>query len=304
MDTNTESPVPPDNTAGPAPPCPQIVRMAPLWDGGRALLAFLLLALVSLLLGLLFVDLLGFYWSVALSELLAFGALPYLISRWFDTGWSRWMKRARVAAAFWGWAVVAVVSFAVVESNLPVLFDRIWPIPPSQFEVYRRYLAASSPGELLLLLVVAALIPGIFEEITFRGLIQSGLKRSFGARPAIVWSGFLFALLHLNPWNFVGLWVFGCLLGYLVERTGSIWPAVFVHIINNSIALVVFASQSPAEWEHPLEVLPWYLTGASGFVLILALWRLHQIPIRGADEPASAEAESISRGQPFDEWRG
>jgi membrane protease YdiL (CAAX protease family) len=257
-----------------------------VWDGGRAILFYVLSALSSLLLGVLLLGPFGFYGSVALTEILGFAVAPYIVSRWFDTGWSRWISPARVPMAFWVWSATAVLAFAIVQSNLPVLFDRFYPIPPTQLDFYRRYLAANSPGELALFLLVAAIIPAICEEITFRGVIQSGLRHTFGPKHAVVWSGFLFALLHLNPWNFLGLWTFGCLLGYLTERCGSIYPAVVVHALNNALALVVFAAQTPAQWENPLELLPWRVTVPAGLVLVVSVWKLHRVPVK----PTHAES--------------
>ena len=271
----------PDNRGPTAQPSTSDPRpILAQWDGGRALLFYVLSALSSLLLGLLLLEPFGFYASVAVTEVLAFAVAPFVVGRLFDTGWSRWTAPARAPASFWLWSVTAVVAFAVAESNLPVLFDRLYPIPPTQLDFYRRYLAANSPGELALFLLVAAIIPAICEEITFRGLIQSGLRHSFGPKHAVVWSGFLFAVLHLNPWNFLGLWVFGSLLGYLTERCGSVRPAMLAHTLNNALALIVFAAQSPDQWERPLEFLPWQVTLAAGLILIVSVWRLHRVPFK------------------------
>lgn len=247
------------------------------WDGGHSLLFFVLSALVSLLAALALVGVSGFYASVIVSEVAVFALIPFLLRQFFDTGWSTWTRRPEVGWTFWMWCLAAVVSFAVVQSNLPVLLDRIWPIPQEQFEFFRKNLAAGSVLEFLMLLGVAAIVPGICEELAFRGLIQTGLRRSFGTNHAIIWGGAMFALLHLNPWNFVGLWTFGALLGYLRERTGSIYPSIVAHIVNNSLALVMFAMQRPEDWETPPEFLPWYAVLPAGGLLVYAVIKLHRV---------------------------
>ncbi len=246
------------------------------WDGGRAILFFIFAALASISVGIILQDVLGFYLSVLTSELLVFLLIPFGLSRLFDTGWLRWTRRPRLTAPFWIWATVVVISFAVVQSNLPVLFDRLYPIPKLEFEFLRQYLSADNPVDWLIIFVVAALVPAICEEITFRGLIQTGLRRSYGARHAVVWTGFLFALLHLNPWNFLGLWFLGVFLGYLRERTGSIRPAIILHMINNTLALVVFSFQDEDMWLNPPEFIPWRYTIIAGVVLIFAVVQLHR----------------------------
>lgn len=252
------------------------------WDGGHAMLYFILAALTSLVAALLMVGIGGFYLSVIISETVVFALIPLALRFLFDTGWATWTRRANVKAEFWVWCLAAVGSFAVVQSNLPVLLDRVWPIPKEQFEFFRQHLAAGSAREFALLLLVAALIPGICEEIAFRGLVHTGLRRSFGTNHAIIWGGAMFALLHLNPWNFIGLWSFGSLLGYLRERTGSIYPGIVAHVVNNSLALVVFAIQRPEDWDTPPEFLPWYLVLPAGGVLVYSVWRLHQATVETA----------------------
>lgn len=266
------------------------------WDGGRAILFYLLAASVSILLGVLLFPILGFHLSVALSETLAFGFLPAAVCVVFATRWRQWMGPSCMNRRTWVWSVVAVAAFAVAQSNLPVVFDRIYPIPSGQLLVFQQYLTAQTPFELFLLFLIAALVPAVFEEFTFRGVIQAGIRDTYGPRHAVVWTGFLFALLHLNPWNFVGLWSFGCLLGYLVERTGSIRPAMVLHLLNNTLALVVFSVQGRAQWEQRPEFIPWYWTLIAGVALIIAIQRLHKLtaPNEGSADPGSGTPGSLN----------
>jgi membrane protease YdiL (CAAX protease family) len=108
-------------------------------------------------------------------------------------------------------------------------------------------------------------------------VIQAGLRDTYGQRQAVIWTGFLFALLHLNPWNFLGLWSFGCLLGYITERTGSIRPAIVLHMLKNTKALLVFAVQGRSQWDERPEFIPWYWTLLAGAVLIFSIRELHRL---------------------------
>lgn len=247
------------------------------WDGGRAILYFIFIALFSLLLGVLLFGPLGFYGSIVISEIIGFGLIPFVLSRFFDTGWEWWTRRTAAGAAFWLWAVVGIVSFSIAQSNLPVLIDRVYPIPEGQLVMFEQYLTANTPLGLAGIILVAAVVPGICEELSFRGLILVGLQRSYGSRQAVIWSAFLFALLHMNPWTFIGLWSLGCFLGYVTVRLGSIWPAIILHLLNNGFALTFFYIQGKAAWEERPEFIPWYFTLAAGLLLVVALWRIHQI---------------------------
>jgi sodium transport system permease protein len=79
------------------------------------------------------------------------------------------------------------------------------------------------PAWLLYLLTLAA-VPAVCQEIAFRGLILNGLRRRFPTWPAILLSGFLFAVFHMNVFAVAPLFVLGVGLGFLAVRSGSIWP--------------------------------------------------------------------------------
>jgi membrane protease YdiL (CAAX protease family) len=260
----------------PEPTHPPMRGILP-WDGGKALLFFVLAGLLSILTGIILQASVGFYFSVIAAELIAFLLLPYILSFLFRFDWDLWMAPPDMPASFWLWSALAVIAFAIAQSNLPVLFDRIHPMQEEHLQMFKDYLTAESYWEWLMVFFVAALVPAICEEITFRGVIQTGLRNTFGPRHAVVWGGLLFALLHLNPWSFVGLWCFGCLLGYLTEKSQSVRPAIFMHMLNNTFALAVIALQGKEQWEERPEFIPWYYTVAAGVVLVCALLRLHRI---------------------------
>ena len=271
----------PDDSCSPSTDAEETVPRAKIpWDGGRAVLFFILAAVSSLLLSHAFLGILGFQWSVLLTEVLVFGAIPLALSAAFATGWRQWLSRPPVPRAFWGWALVAVVSFVVAQSNLLVFLDRIYPIPNWMSEPFRQYLVAESPFDFIGIVLVAALIPAVFEEVAFRGMIQGGLRFSYGPRHAVVWTGLLFALLHLNPWNFISLWSLGCFLGYVTERTRSLRAPVFLHFVNNAFAVGLLYIQGQKQFDSRPEFIPWYWTVCAGVVMIVALVRIHRLTER------------------------
>lgn len=79
-----------------------------------------------------------------------------------------------------------------------------------------------------------ALLPGVSEELLFRGLLQRAAPR--GAR-AIAISGILFALFHLDPHHIVGVLPLGLFLAWTAERVG-VWVTVAAHVANNTVAVL------------------------------------------------------------------
>ncbi len=86
-------------------------------------------------------------------------------------------------------------------------------------------------------------IAPIVEELIFRGVIMHGLMRNYRPAKAIFYSGLLFALFHLNPWQFPATFVLGLLLGWLMIRTRNIYLCIAGHAINNLLVLLAITFQ-------------------------------------------------------------
>lgn len=89
----------------------------------------------------------------------------------------------------------------------------------------------------VLLIVIAA---PISEEICFRGMLFGGLRERLPRVAAALLAGLVFGGLHaLTGVTAVPpLIFFGFVLALLYERTGSLWPCIFLHMLNNSVALL------------------------------------------------------------------
>lgn len=81
------------------------------------------------------------------------------------------------------------------------------------------------------------------EEIFVRGFMFGGMRASWGFWPAAIVSGAFFGLLHYTgpgSWGVVvQLGFLGGALAWLYDRTGSLWPAIIVHAVNNSLAFAI-----------------------------------------------------------------
>jgi hypothetical protein len=65
------------------------------------------------------------------------------------------------------------------------------------------------------------------------------MRRDLGPALAILLNAAVFALVHVIPQLLPGLFVIGLILAYLRERSGSIWPGVLYHVLQNGVALLV-----------------------------------------------------------------
>jgi membrane protease YdiL (CAAX protease family) len=75
------------------------------------------------------------------------------------------------------------------------------------------------------------------EELYFRGVLYGAVRR-YGPPIAIVLSALLFSVVHFQPRAIPILFVLGAALAFLYERTGSLWPPIAFHVLQNSLAMV------------------------------------------------------------------
>lgn len=117
-----------------------------------------------------------------------------------------------------------------------VALDQVLPPPAWFWELFNK-IFESDYGIYGAILKVVILAP-VIEELIFRGVIMHGLMRNNSKFTAVFVSALLFALFHLNPWQFPATFVLGLLLGILMLRTRNIYLCILGHAINNGLVLI------------------------------------------------------------------
>lgn len=124
-------------------------------------------------------------------------------------------------------------------------------------------------SDLLSLLLAVGIIVPIFEELMFRGLIFNEMRRAMPPWLALVLSGVVFGVAHMNPIQIMYTIPMGILLAVLYYRTGSLWTPILVHIAWN-ICSVLFGLVIP----HPTQEIFLLLIGIGLSVLVYTAWQL------------------------------
>ncbi|MBV5313978.1 MAG: CPBP family intramembrane metalloprotease [Prolixibacteraceae bacterium] len=136
--------------------------------------------------------------------------------------------------------LIPIVFFFWAAQNLigevNIALDKVLP-PPSWFWELFNKIFENDYGIYGAILKVVIMAP-VIEEMIFRGVIMHGLMRNNSKFTAVFISALLFALFHLNPWQFPATFVLGLVLGILMLRTRNIYLCILGHAINNGLVLI------------------------------------------------------------------
>ena len=194
-----------------------------------------------------------FLLAQGLSQLIGFILVPWLLLKYLYHGHFKMLVGARtypvlvlitmlitfffmgVNAPFieWNKNLTLPEALAGIEETLRALEDSL----TKASEFITRF---NSPGELLLGLLVIAVIPGIGEELVFRGLVQNHVFRITKNVHLAIWLGaLLFSLFHLQFFGLVPRMFLGVMFGYLYYFSGNIVYPMVAHFFNNGFTLVM-----------------------------------------------------------------
>ncbi len=169
--------------------------------------------------------------------LVVFGEAVLLLPVWYLTIHKYKVRWADLGLrGFQSWMVglgcglmLLSLLFNVVYAALLSLFDlQIQPDIALMFESTQFPVA---------LLFGGAVVAPFVEEVFFRGFVFTGLRQRLGWKQAALASAGLFALAHFIPTSILPIFILGLIFAYLYQLSGSIWPAILMHMLTNTIAL-------------------------------------------------------------------
>ncbi|MDR2562482.1 MAG: CPBP family intramembrane metalloprotease [Prevotellaceae bacterium] len=160
-------------------------------------------------------------------------ALTFILVRYYVKGcYIRTVSISTRSAPAWIFLllVLATPAMSVLVESIVVLI----PMPESLEAMFKNMVKPTFAS--FLTAVVAA---PVLEEIFCRGIILEGLLRNgYRSRDAVLWSAFIFAVMHMNPWQGVAAMTIGCFAGWIYVKTRSLWPCIFIHFLNNCLAFI------------------------------------------------------------------
>ncbi|MBQ4101510.1 MAG: CPBP family intramembrane metalloprotease [Oscillospiraceae bacterium] len=130
--------------------------------------------------------------------------------------------------------------------------------------------APTSVGGIVLYFISLAILPPFVEEYIFRGIILRSLT-PFGNAFAICVSSAIFAMVHGSITQWVATFMMGVIFGFLAIKTGSLWPSILLHFVNNATAAVqMLFLQRQGEAAYSMIFYPTQiLLSVLGFVILI-----------------------------------
>lgn len=171
------------------------------------------------------------------------------------------------AKAFNALIILPLAVFLWAAHNLigevNIAIDKLIPPPAWFWELFNKIFENDYGiyGAILKVVIIAPIV----EELIFRGVIMHGLMRNYSKLTAVTVSALMFALFHLNPWQFPATFVLGIILGIVMVRTRNIFLCIVGHAINNGLVLV-----SIEYWDE-IQKTAFYLSGKTNQLIISAI---------------------------------
>lgn len=135
--------------------------------------------------------------------------------------------------------VLLIFGLLFSLSNLNGLFVEFFKL--FGYKPRSSYFPDLSGGMIVPAFIVIAIMPAVFEEIMFRGLLLNCCQNGMGSIRTILVTGFCFSLFHASPEQTVYQFIAGCAFAFIAIRSGSILPSIVMHFINNALIVILAA---------------------------------------------------------------
>lgn len=168
--------------------------------------------------------------------------------------------------------LLMAIGFQFAAGTILYVQNLLFPIPQELLDSMERMLKTAQNYSFPAAFTVIALLPAICEEMTFRGMILSGLLTRSKPSVAILVTAVLFAAFHLSIHRFFPVFLIGLGASFIVWRSGSIFTGMLLHLINNGL-ITTLAEYPSYDYLGLTQMKPSIGYFAAGAVLIaISVW--------------------------------
>lgn len=170
------------------------------------------------------------------------------------------------------WCIVAVLLPLAI-----ILFYIMFVPGDLERDVYTRQ---EMIGFIISGTLMAGVLPGIAEEMLFRGLMMRSIEEALGKRTAVILSAVLFAAAHfghIDVFTFkkfvilmFSITVIGVAFALITYQTGSIWSTVVIHAMynifggDNALFYITTEKKFPEIFTYIIHTDNWIFAGIQG----------------------------------------
>ncbi len=212
--------------------------------------------------------------------------------------------RTALGLRFPGWtnlAVAALTATGVLVLSMALMSLLLYLRPGSgpaleqAMQPFRDAFNRAGPAEWAGIAVLLALLAPLCEELAFRGFLLGSLRPAVGTALGVILAGGLFGLLHPPMPRPLVLGGVGVCFGIMTIRTGSIWPAVAAHAVNNGLTTLLDAlGKAGGDGSEHLAgagtAPPWMQAATVAFALAVTVLGL--LLLRPAGAPSAKDGEA------------
>ena len=195
--------------------------------------------------------------GILITQIVVIAGIPLVALRfWGISAWSALGLSRRGKPLTYFLVLIGAPAATLLAALVGIAQGAFMEIPESYRELMEKLFLAETGKSLVTAVVVFAIVPGICEELFFRGFVLRGLASRMSPPMAVLWTAILFGAFHFDLYRLLPTTLLGLLLGSLVWLTGSLWPAMLLHAANNTIAVLANNLES-------LKNIPWLQEGTS-----------------------------------------
>lgn len=133
----------------------------------------------------------------------------------------------------------------LISEYLTNLIPTTGPVFGWLYKLFLVQMNSISVDHVAMVIMVAVFAP-LLEEILFRGIIlKAMLNKGISPKKAILFSALIFGAVHGYPWQFLGAFLLGLVLGLVYWKTKSLLMSILLHSFNNFIAamMIIFTKE-------------------------------------------------------------
>ncbi len=180
---------------------------------------------------------------------------------------------------------IVILGFVFLVVSIPLVqyayqLNKMLPLPEwmmdmesSTGNILEAIISKENFYEVIINILLIAVIPGIGEELMFRGLIQQQFGRLLQNEHLTVWlAAAFFSAIHMQFQGFLARLILGALLGYLLVWSRNLWVPMIVHFLNNGLQVIMIYVMNikPSEMDkiEQGEKIHWTM-GVASLMLVL-----------------------------------